>query len=199
MENLLVTQDGNHESQKLSSLSINTKVNSWLKSKHANKDPNTELVNEEITQHTVCAPSIVVQPVEIQHEEISCDPSEEVISAAPGRKNTFLNVVNELIDVKPIAPNISRMKSWIKHWKTQVNVSEHTTYNTESVSELLATVVTPDQRLEVIKEALPIVQNISKLYRWQLGKHDRLSQLADTQIQHIQTMEKEIINSLNNS
>ena len=98
-------------------------------------------------------------------------------------------------------PNISKMKSWVKHWKTQVHVSEHTatTCNTESISELLATVVTPDQRLEVIKEALPIVQNISKLYRWQLGKHDKLSQLADTQIHHIQTLEKDIVNSLNNS
>ena len=205
MENSLVIQDGKDDSAKLSSVSVNTKVKSWLQGKHTNKDPNTEPVNEDITQHNnFFIPSIVVEPIEcipvIQHEELDCDPSQEVISAAPSRKNTFLNVVNDLIDVKPITPNISKMKSLIKHWKTQLNVSDHTTtFNTESVSELLATVVTPDQRLEVIKEALPIVQNISKLYRWQFGKHDRLSQLADTQVHHIQRLEKEIINSLNNS
>ena len=112
MENSLVVQDVNDDSAKLSSVSVNTKVKSWLKGKHGNKDPSTELVNENITQHNnLYIPSIIVEPVEcipvIQHEELSCDSSQDVISTAPGRKNTFLNVVNDLIDAKPITVRVA--------------------------------------------------------------------------------------------
>ncbi|KAI6645984.1 hypothetical protein LOD99_13239 [Oopsacas minuta] len=192
-------QHETENSPKLSSDSVSTKVESWLKSRDTMETASNEITSQINTDYL--PPSIVVEQIQcmpVTKHESEISQIHEEITVVPERNQTFLNVVNELRDFRPTTPNLTKMKSWIKHWKTQVHVSEYTTTNdNETVSELLATVISPDERLAIIKEALPIMQNISKLYRWQLGRHDRLSQLADSQIQHIQSLEKNLSNSVN--
>ena len=201
--------EGMGNSTKISCESINTKVESWLKGGHESSNTNSQPARDKGPQcKNVDLPFIVV-------EQIQCIPAEDQVipqSSDEGtvdqnevdalileRNMNLLKVVDESKNQKPTIHSIAKMKSWIKHWKTQVHVSDYTvTNNNETMSELLATVIPPEQLLSIIHEALPIVQNIGKLYRWQLGRNDRLTLLADSQIIHIQTLEKNITQSLKN-
>ena len=182
--------------------SINTKVESWLKGGHAN--PQAKSDNES---QKAAMPFIVVEQINCIPAENQVSPPQSVLNEADALfPNTNLLKVDENSDnLKQTIHGIAKMKSWIKHWKTQVHVNDNNnntntnaTNSNETMSELLATVIPPDQLLSIVQEALPIVQNICRLYRWQLGRDDRLTQLADSQIIHIQTLEKKISKSVNN-
>ena len=194
-------------SSNISCESVNTKVESWLKGGYESSNTCSQAKNDKEPQNVVL-PFIVV-------EQIQCIPIVNLVKSQssdnelldlngadaliPETKTDLLKVADQSKNQKPTIHSIANMKSWIKHWKTQVHVSEYTiTNNNETMSELLATVIPPEQLLSIIQEALPIVQNIGRLYRWQLGRYDRLTLLADAQVIHIQTLEKNLSKSLKN-
>ena len=196
-------------SPKVSNESVNTKVETWLLSTapQINKKSTQPINIQVIEQCNSQLPCIMVETSmddtqssnSKEQESLKISNEKKSDDSIPIQIDTGYLHVHSRIETKVSRTNIqniAQMKSWVRHWKTQVHLNEHSSSTkNETISEVLSTVISSEKRLDIVQAALPIVNNIAKLYRWQLGRNDRLTKLAENQIQHIHALEKNLSNS----